>query len=171
MKISVFRNPRFFAPVLLSLMIVSCQKKTDFLPLPKQTDNYIVRTQDDSKTEQEFTIFVNMGHDAKNCNGCVMRHGRLIHVDCQGHGNACAASSRVTLYVGGSDIYAVTTDTFGLTDESFFNMPARSLYTEDEKGQPVYLNIPAQLVYRDSTTLQFTFTGLYYTESPDYAND
>ena len=170
MKKSVFYYLKFFAPILLSLMAVSCQKKSDFPITPLQT-NYIVGTWNDAKTTQECYIVTCMGHDAKNCNGCILVNGQLRHVNCQGHGNLCAVSSRLTLYPGGSSMYAVTTDTFGLTDQSFFNMPARSLYTEDEKGQPVYLNIPAQLVYRDSTTLQFTFTGLYYTESPDYTND
>ena len=100
-----------------------------------------------------------------------MKDNTYIHIDCQGSGNECTVSTNVILSDNSSYISAVTTDTFGLTDQSFFNMPARSLYSEDEKGQPVYLNIPAQLVYRDSTTLQFTFTGLYYTESPDYTND
>jgi hypothetical protein len=41
----------------------------------------------------------------------------------------------------------------------------------DDKGNPIYLNIPSQMVYRDSTTLQFTFTGLFFSTSPVYEND
>jgi hypothetical protein len=48
-------------------------------------------------------------------------------------------------------------------------MPARSLST-GEGGSTAYLNIPAQLVERDTTTLQFTFTGLFYTDKPAYNN-
>ena len=63
-------------------------------------------------------------------------------------------------------------DTFGLTSEDFFLMPARSLYyyTEDNNNH-VYLNIPEQMVYRDTATLQFTFTGLFLTNVPEYSND
>ena len=170
MKNSAFYYLKFLAPILLSLMVVSCQKKSDFPIIPLQT-NYIVGTCNDAKSNQEFSLVTDIGHDAKNCSGCILINGQWLHVNCQGRGNVCRVSSRLTLYPGGSSMYAVTTDTFGLTDQSFFNMPARSLYTEDEKGQPVYLNIPAQLVYRDSTTLQFTFNGLYYTNSPEYTNN
>ena len=159
----------FFLSSLL-LIAVSCQKKKEILVSSEQT-NYIVGVHNATKTNQEFLMVTDIGHDGTKCPGCVLRFGEWIHIDCQGYGNACRVSANMTLYVGGSDLYAVTTDTFGLTDQSYFNMPARSLSTEDEKGQPVYLNIPAQLVYRDSSTLQFTFTGLYYTTNAAYDND
>ena len=50
-------------------------------------------------------------------------------------------------------------------------MPYRSLEYIDENNNRVYLNIPAQMVYRDSATRQFTFTGLFLTEGPEYNND
>ncbi len=51
-------------------------------------------------------------------------------------------------------------------------MPDRSLYFyTDEKDNLVFLNIPEQMVYRDSTTLQFTLTGLFLTNTPAYSND
>jgi hypothetical protein len=34
----------------------------------------------------------------------------------------------------------------------------------------MYLNIPEQLVFRDTATLQFTFTGLFFTDAPEYTN-
>ena len=37
-------------------------------------------------------------------------------------------------------------------------MPDRSLNYTDEKGNRIFLNIPGQMVYRDTTTMQFTFT-------------
>lgn len=156
--------------LMLSLVAMSCQKEKEAHFSSSQT-NYMVSVQNNSKTAQEYNLVTDIGHDGKNCDGCVLKGGNWFHVDCQGYGNYCQVSANVTLYVGGSDIYAVTTDTFGLTDQDFFNMPARSLLTEDDKGWPVYLNIPAQLVYRDSSTLQFTFTGLYYTPSAAYIND
>ena len=133
MKNSAFYYLKFLAPILLSLMVVSCQKKSDFPIIPLQT-NYIVGTWNDAKTNQECSLVTDIGHDAKNCSGCILINGQWLHVNCQGRGNVCRVSSRLTLYPGGSSMYAVTTDTFGLTDQSFFNMPARSLYTEDEKG-------------------------------------
>jgi hypothetical protein len=72
----------------------------------------------------------------------------------------------------GSTITATTTDTFGLTSEDFFLMPDRSLYYETaDNNDRIYLNIPGQMVYRDNTTLQFTFTGLSFTVGPIYSNN
>lgn len=156
--------------LISSIWSTSCRKESGSRSILPET-NSATMTDIGSKNYRNQVFIMDIGHDGKKCPGCMYMNGRLFHQDCQGSGNVCRVSSRLTLYPGGSSMNAVTTDTFGLTDQSFFNMPARSLYTEDEKGQPVYLNIPAQLVYRDSTTLQFTFTGLYYTNSPDYTND
>ena len=89
-----------------------------------------------------------------------------------GPGSYCSKSVAVVLNEVGSDITATTTDTFGLTSEDFFLMPDRSLYYEtDVNNNRIYLNIPGQLVYRDRTTLQFTFTGLSFTVGPVYSNN
>ena len=110
-----------------------------------------------------------VGHDGSKCPGCVIESGQFIHVNCQGDGNLCNITTSVTLQQVGAAITATTTDTFGLTSLDFFNMPARSLST-GESGNNAYLNIPAQLVERDTATLQFTFTGLFYTNKPEYNN-
>jgi hypothetical protein len=88
-----------------------------------------------------------------------------------GYGHVCIKSAAVTLVQVGTAITATTTDTFGLTTDDFFNMPDRSLNYTDENNNRVYLNIPEQLVYRDSVTKQFTFTGLFFTTVPEYTND
>ena len=87
-----------------------------------------------------------------------------------GYGHYCRAVAQVTLNVSGTDITATTTDTFDLTSEDFFLMPDRSLNYTDEKGNRIFLNIPGQMVYRDTTTLQFTFTGLFFSETAAYSN-
>ena len=92
-----------------------------------------------------------------------------MHKDCMGYGHVCNRTAAVSLQQIGAAIVATTTDTVGLTNEDFFNMPARSLST-GEGGSTAYLNIPAQLVERDTATLQFTFTGLFYTDKPGYNN-
>jgi hypothetical protein len=50
-------------------------------------------------------------------------------------------------------------------------MPDRSLNYTDENNNRVFLNVPAQLVFRDSVTRQFTFTGLFITSTPAYSNN
>lgn len=85
-----------------------------------------------------------------------------------GQGNYCAKAVSVALNEIGTDIIATTTDTFDLTTEGFFLMPSRSLDYFDENNNRHYLNIPEQLVFRDTSTLQFTFTGLSFTDRPLY---
>ncbi|MBR4911877.1 MAG: hypothetical protein IKZ54_03440, partial [Bacteroidales bacterium] len=71
----------------------------------------------------------------------------------------------------GAAVTATTTDTFGLTSEDIFLMPARSLNYTDANNNRIFLNIPAQLLYRDTTTQQFTFTGLFFSDRAAYSND
>ena len=150
--------------ICLSFTFVSCG---DDMSSEK---NILVATSFAEKTGFACTVFVEVGHYASDCkNSCVVVNGQSIHVDCQGFGHQCNTSTSVTLQQVGSAITATTTDTFGLTSLDFFNMPARSLST-GESGNNAYLNIPAQLVERDTATLQFTFTGLFYTNKPEYNN-
>jgi hypothetical protein len=50
-------------------------------------------------------------------------------------------------------------------------MPDRSLNYTDENNNRIFLNIPEQLLFRDSTTQQFTFTGLFFSDGPVYDNN
>ena len=88
-----------------------------------------------------------------------------------GYGHYCRAVAQVSINVSGTDITATTTDTFGLTTEDFFVMPDRSLNYTDENNNRIFLNIPAQQVYRDSVTQQFTFTGLFFSNTAAYTNN
>ena len=152
--------------VVMSFVQMACHKEES-----NQTGlgNRVVYIQGEGKTMGTtlFSFFV--GHDGAKCSGCVYRFGQWVHENCQGYGNLCSTSAAVTLQQIGTAITATTTDTFGLTNQNFFNMPARSLST-GEGGNNAYLNIPAQLVERDTATLQFTFTGLFYTNKPEYNN-
>lgn len=158
--------------MLAAIFLGACKKEKHQAVTPEQSLNYLVALPDDGKTGNSiFQLGVCLGHSGSICKGCVMIGGHIVHVNCMGHGSECATSATVQLQYLGATMTATTTDTFNLTTEDFFLMPDRSLLTEDEKGQPVYLNIPAQLVYRDSSTQQFTFTGLYYTTNAAYDND
>ncbi len=154
------------AALSLSLLILGCQTTTE---QNSNGMNKLIPLTSNDKTGSSYLMVSQVGHDGSNCPGCVIDAGQYIHVNCQGYGNKCILSSNVNLISVGTDITATTTDTFGLTSLDFFNMPARSLST-GESGNNAYLNIPAQLVERDSATLQFTFTGLFYTNKPEYNN-
>lgn len=166
---------KFLIPVLFIICFSSCQK-SDKIQNSINKSNHestAVLLNKDAKGGSIYQLTVMAGHLASECKGCVTMHGQTFHIDCMGDGNACAKSSIVSLYQSGYNDYTATTlDSTVLTDEDFFNMPSRSLFVEyDEKNNEVWLNIPAQLVYRDSSTLQFTFNGLFYSSSAVYSND
>lgn len=158
--------------LFVAIILGACKKEGTRIVEKEQELNSIIKLHSDGEKEGSvFLLSMCLGHNRNSCNGCVMYNGHIVHFDCMGHGNECATSAIVQLQHDGTSMTATTMDTFNLTTEDFFLMPDRSLLTEDEKCQPVYLNIPAQLIYRDSTTLQFTLNGLYYSARAAYVND
>ena len=148
----------------MSLAMSGCQKEG----YPQTDLNRVVQGGMESKENAPILVFF-AGHDGTNCPGCIIMGGKRYHVDCQGAGTKCAISTKVTIEQNGTNFTATTTDTFDLTSEDFFMMPDRSLYYEtDENNNRIFLNIPAQLVLRDTVTQQFTFTGLSFSEGPIY---
>ena len=161
-KINLF----FLILILLSLWTFSCQKEeVDIVNTLNE-----VTIANPAKGKQTGTITIKVGHSAKECNGCILVGDKLVHVDCQGAGTLCEVTSQVAIADSGLFVSAVTTDTFGLTTLDYFNMPARSLAVEDE-NEKYYLNIPAQMLYRDSKTQQFTISGLFYSTNAYYENN
>ena len=157
--------------ILLLFFVISCQKQTED-NIQKNYESTAARIEGNAKSTT-YSLSFQTGHQASECNGCVTINGRSFHVDCMGQGNACLNSSLVSLVqISGNSYMATTLDSTALTNEDFFNMPARSLFVEyDEKNNEVWLNIPAQLVYRDSSTNQFTFTNLYYSNAQIYGDN
>lgn len=155
--------------VLFSFIIlIGCQKlEIESVSLK----NSLIPVWNNEKTSAYYLMSIQVGHDGAKCPGCVLQEGKLTHVNCQGDGTYCSIAAAVQLQQNGLDVTAVTTDTFDLTSENFFLMPDRSLNYTDEKGNRIFLNIPGQLVFRDSTTRQFTFTGLFYSERAAYSNN
>lgn len=156
---------------LLVVLFSSCKKKF-------QGENYYsnvaTRIESSTKYSSIYNLTIYCGHDRSICkNSCITINGVNTHIDCMGFGNLCTANFAVrTTMVANNDYTATTLDSTALKGEDFFSMPSRSLFVEyDDKNNEVWLNIPAQLVYRDSTTLLFTFTGLYYSNSQIYANN
>lgn len=157
-------------PVLLMLCLFSCQKADRYNTTNQEYSATLLNVNSKSAT---YSLTMLVGHLASECKGCVTMNGLTFHMDCTGYGNACAASTTVNLVqISGNNYTATTIDSTVLTNEAFFNMPSRSLFVEyDDKNNEVWLNIPAQLVFRDSVSHQFTFTGLYYSNSQIYEND
>ena len=149
------------------LFMVACQKGNN-PPTPDYSSNRLIMEYKNEEKTSSYLMLTQIGHDGKNCSGCVLFEGKRIHKDCQGIGTKCAVSTSVSIVQSGAAVTATTTDTFGLTSEDIFLMPARSLNYTDANNNRIFLNIPAQLLFRDTATQQFTFTGLSFTSSPLY---
>ena len=170
-QISFFKLLTISSMVLLlaGIFFLSCKKENE--DNPRHSDNQLIPVPSEGKTPQvNYLMTGQIGHDGNNCPGCTLSKGKLIHRDCMGHGHYCRFAATVSLSTVGTNVTATTTDTFGLTSDDFFNMPDRSLSYTDENNNRMYLNIPEQLVFRDTATLQFTFTGLFFTDAPEYTN-
>ena len=155
--------------------MAACNKVETPVCYDPKLDNYAIVgnlfSKDDGKP---IEITITAGHSSEVCNGCIYVNGVPGHADCQGFGDDCVVTIRIWPIGGqpkGATFSAVVDTVWSLTTEDFFNMPDRSLNYTDENNNRMYLNIPAQLVFRDSVTQQFTFTGLFFTDDPEYSND
>ena len=157
--------------LLAVLILGACEKEDNSKTRYEPSRNRVINLPAYGKTGDVKLLQVQIGHDGRYCNGCVTNNGQSFHIDCMGQGHYCATTAAVQFQINGPVFSATTTDTFDLTSEDFFLMPDRSLDYMDDKNNHYYLNIPGQMVYRDSTTLQFTFTGLFFSNSPAYEND
>ena len=158
--------------LLAALLLYACEKEDTQTVTHEQSLNRVIALPDDGKTGNSTALLaMAIGHRSNDCKGCIMMNGHVFHIDCMGNGNYCATIAAVQLQQIGTAVTATTTDTFDLTSEDFFLMPDRSLNYTDEKGRRIFLNIPEQIVYRDHATLQFTFTGLFFSETAAYSNN
>lgn len=157
--------------IILSGCLISC-KETKEEP-NMRIKSKIVPVDTNNRMASLFQMTTYIGHPARGCNGCVYIDGEWVHVPCMGTGDVCAVSEVVSLEEEADGSYSITTiDTTSLTSEPFFNMPDRSLCVQISFfGPSLWLNIPAQLVFRDPETGQFTFTGLFYSDYQYYSNN
>lgn len=152
-------------------LLGSCKKEKQNDESYHPSPNRVITLPSDGKLLSNTLFVMSIGHKAEGCNGCIWDNGRYVHINCMGAGHYCSKSVAVILNEIGSNITATTTDTLDLTSEDFFLMPDRSLNYTDENNNRVYLNIPGQMMYRDAVTRQFTFTGLFISNTPEYSND
>ena len=153
------------------LLSTSCEKTSSTSNDGYHLDNKLIPLPTESK-ESSYLLTIRVGHSITDCGGsCVTMLGKPYHINCMGYGRVCLTSAAISLDQIGTDVTATTTDTFGLTSEDFFLMPDRSLNYTDENNNRIYLNIPEQLVFRDTVTQQFTFTGLFFSTTAAYSNN
>ena len=170
LKLNAMKNVLTLTAFAAILLFGACEKENENAEMFQPSVNRVVVIPSNNKTASTTILLSQIGHDAKTCNGCVWDGGKMVHENCMGDGHYCAFAAAVQLDQVGDIITATTTDTFDLTSEDFFLMPDRSLNYTDENNNRIFLNIPGQMVYRDTATLQFTFTGLFFSETAAYSN-
>lgn len=158
-----------------SILMAACNKIDNSVNLNPKPDYYATMNDSSKEDGNPVEITFRVGHTIEQCNGCIYSNGVLGHADCQGWGDACVITIRLWPIGGqpkGETFSAVVDTVWSLTTEDYFNMPDRSLTVLDAPSEDRrYLNIPAQMVYRDSVTKQFTFMGLFYSDKAVYTNN
>ena len=162
--------------MVAALLVAACNKVSYTDGVAPKPDNYATVGNSSKENGKPIEITYTVGHDASECNNaCLTFNGVPYHEDCQGQGNACVVTIRIWPIGGqpkGETFSALVDTVWSLTTEDFFNMPDRSLLVLDAPSEnETYLNIPKQLVFRDNETQQFTFTGLFFSNTPAYNND
>lgn len=167
----------FISLLIMSLLVISGCDKTFISNSPgAMPENYATIMDTCSKDSgRPIEITTRVGHSINECNGCIYFNGTLGHADCQGWGDACVVKIRLWP-IGGQpkgETFSMAVDTlWEPTYGDFFNMPARSLTILDNPDATFrFLNIPAQLLERDSLTQQFIFNGLFFSDTAAYSNN
>lgn len=126
-----------------------------------------------AKSYSDYVISTYCGHDPRMCNNaCITVGGIPTHVPCQGYGNLCTLNFTLRVSSDNNNYIGTTLDSTALTNDDFYYFPSRSLLVDwDDNKNEIWLNIPAQIAYRDSVSRQFTLSGLSYTNTPNYPNN
>jgi len=121
-------------------------------------------------------ISISIGHNASDCgNKCVKLLGEQGHADCRGFGNICSKIVDVGVeYSSGQNgegiiLTLFDTDVFGETLD--FDFPERTFFiTNPQNNTDLWLNIPEQLLLRDSIGLPFVIRDIWFSEEPELEN-
>ena len=96
-------------------LFVACENEVAQTASQEQSRNRVIVLPSENKTGNSVLLLMEIGHDGKDCQGCVWDGGRYIHENCMGYGTYCPATAAVQLQQIGTAVTATTTDTFGLT--------------------------------------------------------
>jgi len=120
-----------------------------------------------------FKFKISIGHTAADCgNKCVMAFGEFGHIDCRGFGEVCnhTTTAKLIQSTGGALMLVLEDpDIFG--DELDFLFPDRALYiTNPQNNTDLWLNIPEQVLLRDSNGVPFEILDIWFSEEPELEN-
>ena len=175
-----FKTTCLFMVFALFAIICACDKseKVTFSDLninnQKQNEATWIHRNDGSKGLPISLKFV-IGHTANQCgNACMMIFGQLVHVDCRGFGNICnhtvsaevfddLVNNELTLKIIGDDIFG---------EFEIFPFPDRCFYiTNPQNNLELWLNIPEQVLLKDSSGTEIVIYDAWFYEEPELEND
>ena len=169
---------------LIGLLATSCMKDSK---TPVTNEKNVIKTSTALMLNQfkstsysgSYVLSSSIGHKSSECGGkCRNINGTWGHADCQGFGNVC--SLRVSIYINKElpenpkdfNYIGIGINDYEPTEESTFNMPARSFYLIDEKLENgfIWINIPEQQLIRDEETNQFIYKDITFTSVALFEN-
>ena len=131
------------------------------------------------KNDDSKGLFINLkfsvGHTANQCgNACMMIFGQPVHADCRGFGNIC---NRIVKAVVSEDLInneltlkIIDDDMFG--GYEIFPFPDRCFYiTNPQNNLELWLNIPEQILLKDSSGTEIVIYDAWFSEEPELEND
>lgn len=169
---------------LVGLWVVSCVKENDVIntnvrKIDKSSTAQLLKRLKTNTFEGSYLMLFKVGHKYSQCGGtCKTGTFGRYHQDCSGWGNECGGRATVNIsknvadditdiYYTGIGIYE-----YEPIEDTTFNMPARSLYFENDACENgyIYLNIPEQELKRDSESNQFIYNDITFSSEPLFDN-
>ena len=121
-----------------------------------------------------FKIVIKVGHSAADCgNKCVKIFGEQGHINCRGFGNVCNKTFDAIYSIGsnGEDLTLILKDPDVFGEDLDFDLPDRTLFiTNPLNNNELWLNIPEQLLKRDSIGIPFAIHNIWFSENPELEN-
>jgi len=175
------KNSCFLLVFALVLIVASCSKNEEVSPSNANTEiNDAKRNEatwilgsDNSKGLWAILRFM-VGHTEEQCGGkCLMIFGENYHADCRGFGSICERTFKVALSEDTyNELRLVVWDEDEFDDLDFDSFPDRSLYiTNPLNSNEQWLNIPEQIIFKDSALLQAIIYNIWFSEDPAFENE
>jgi hypothetical protein len=129
--------------------------------------------------EGSYLMVSKAGHTSNDCGGkCKYFNGIWVHVNCQGFGNECNFRASINI---SKNLPEDSTDNYysgiGLyenepIEDSTYEMPERSFYFESEEFENgfIWINIPEQVLIRNTESSMFIYDSITFTVDPLYEN-
>jgi len=170
-----------FAIVLIAIScnkseVVTSTTKNEGNDYPKQNYATWISSSENQSKFWYLKIAITIGHNASDCgNKCVKIFGEQGHIDCRGFGNVCTkivdVGVQFSMGQNGEDIMLILNDTDVFGETLVYDFPDRTFFiTNPLNNKDLWLNVPEQLLLRDSIGLPFVIRDIWFSEEPELEN-